>query len=130
MRTAGDILFKVNDGKSTARSVVYITTKWDSDMAAGSSKLPYTVQSSGGAGGGGMGGDGKWGGVKNDYTNSMSWKVSESVYNVMYNKYAAELNSACNIYTPEEQDHTRCRCALGTLVLCARSGVHSALSAQ
>jgi len=32
----------------------------------------------------------------------MSWKVSESVSNVMYNKYTAELNSACNIYTPEE----------------------------
>ena len=28
------------------------------------------------------------------------------------------------------QDHTRCTAALGTLVLCTRSGVHSALSAQ
>ena len=27
-------------------------------------------------------------------------------------------------------DHTRCNAALGTLVLCARSGAHSALSAQ
>jgi len=28
------------------------------------------------------------------------------------------------------QDHTRCNAALGTLVLCARSGAYSALSAQ
>jgi hypothetical protein len=29
-----------------------------------------------------------------------------------------------------QQDHTRCNAALCTLVLCARSGSHSALSAQ
>ena len=36
---------------------------------------------------------------------------------------SAQINAA-------DLDHTRCNAALGTLVLCARSGAHSALSAQ
>ena len=34
------------------------------------------------------------------------------------------------VFQTEDPDHTRCNAALGTLVLCARSGAHSALSAQ
>ena len=43
------------------------------------------------------------------------------------------LLSSATSQTPRSlahQDHTRCNAALGTLVLCARSGAHSALSAQ
>jgi len=103
--TLGDILFKVEADDSTSQSAVYITSKWDSDMNVNSSKLSCAIQS--GQGGGQGGGERSYGsgsgaGNKSDTLNSASWKISEHVAQVAYKKYEAELNSACNIYSPEE----------------------------
>jgi len=108
LTTTGDLFFKGDEEESTVSSAVYITTKWDSDMNVTSSKLSSTIQTNqvsaggGGSGGGGGGGGGGAAGGKNDMTTSVSWKVSENVAMAMYKKYATALNSACNIYNPEE----------------------------
>jgi len=99
-----DVLLKVGNQESTARSAVYFTTKWDSYMNVGSSKLSCAIQSNQGGGGKEGGGQNVFAGAgnKNDMTNSIAWKISENIATVMYKKYATALNSACNVYSPEE----------------------------
>jgi len=74
-------------------------------MNVNSSKLSCAIQSGQGGGNGGgerSYGGGGGGGNKSDTLSSASWKISEHVAQVVYKKYEAELNSACNIYSPEE----------------------------
>jgi len=109
-KVRGELLFKIENGESIQNSALYITTKWDSDMAVSSSKLAFNMPSFNGGGGAGGGGGGGGGGFSRDshgasnsaLTASVSWKMTEHIGAVMYAKYEKKLNSACNINSPED----------------------------
>ena len=80
-----DIVFQPPAQPLMARSGVYVTSHWDSDMTdLSNSPLVAIIEKQGTN-------------AKNPNTSSTKWKLAETIGNNMWEKYQTKLRSACNI---------------------------------